>query len=120
MPATELVFGLIDLAVVLLLAGLLLLAYFRGFLKARLLSWSGLVIVVGLFLAVFAHVWEIGYSLLRNVGSDDAYFFGNRYWSVERVHYLISLLGFAAIAVGVSVAIKEPQGHRDRGLRCAS
>ncbi|MCP4302210.1 MAG: GAF domain-containing protein [Gammaproteobacteria bacterium] len=101
----DLVLGFADLGVILILAGLLLLAYTRGFLKKQLQARYGQVIVVGLSLAVLAHVWEIGYTLLNPVEVVETPTFATTFFSVERIHFLISLAGFAFIAIGVSVAI---------------
>ncbi|MGI9247904.1 MAG: sigma 54-interacting transcriptional regulator, partial [Woeseiaceae bacterium] len=52
-----------------------------------------------------AHVWEIGYTLLRAGGSEEVQTFANAFFSVERIHLLITTIGFALIAIGLSVAL---------------
>jgi len=101
----EQVFGIVDLGVILLLAGLLLFSYSRGFLKNQLLPWYGQLIAAGLFLAVLAHVWEIGYTLLHAGEAEEVQTFVNSFVSIERTHLLITTAGFAIIAVGLSVAL---------------
>ena len=99
------IFGIVDLALVLLLAGLLLFSYSRGFLKKQLLPWYGQLIAAGLFLAVLAHVWDISYTLLRAGETEEVQTFVNSFFSVERTHLLITTAGFAIIAVGLSIAL---------------
>jgi transcriptional regulator with GAF, ATPase, and Fis domain len=70
-----------------------------------LLPRYGQVILVGLFLAVFAHVWEISYTLLNPLEINEANAVAATFFSVERIHLLISLAGFTVIAIGVSVAV---------------
>lgn len=99
------VYGLVDIGVILLLAGLLLLAYSRGFLKGLLLPWYGQLIAAGLAVAVLAHIWEISFTLLYTGESEEVLTFANAFFSVERIHLLITTIGFAMIAVGLFVAL---------------
>ena len=99
------VFGIVDLGVILLLAGLLLFAYSRGVLKNRLLPWYGHVVVAGLFLAVLAHIWEIGYTLQNAADTEEVLTFSDSFFSVERIHLLVTTTGFAIMAIGLSLAL---------------
>ncbi len=112
----EAVFGVVDLGVVLMLALLLLVGYSRGFLKAQLSSWSAQVIIAGLFLAVLAHIWEISYTLLHQEASAPARSFDGSFFSVDRIHFLISLAGFTFIAIGASVALRRRQNDESEVL----
>lgn len=101
----DLVFSIIDLGLIAILAGLFLYAASRSFLKEGLKAHGGLLIVTGLSLALLAHMWEIGYEMAHRADLETAHTFTSTYFSVERIHLLLSLAGFSMIAIGVVIAL---------------
>lgn len=101
----DLVFSIVDLGLIALIAGLFLYAASRSFLKERLKAHGGLLTVTGLSLALLAHVWEIGYEMAHRASPEIVHTFTTTYFSVERIHLLLSLAGFSMIAIGVLIAL---------------
>ncbi len=101
----DLIFKIVDLGLLALIAGLFLLAASRTAWKEQLKSHGGLLIVAGLLLAVVAHMWEIGYEMTLTSEQEITGTFTATYFSVERIHLLMSLAGFAMLSAGVVIAV---------------
>ena len=101
----DLIFKIVDLGLIALLAGLFLFAASRSVWKGQLKAHGGLLIATGLLLALLAHMWEIGYEMSHASELEVTATFTATYFSVERIHLLLSLAGFAMLSVGVVIAL---------------
>ncbi|MCP5091354.1 MAG: GAF domain-containing protein [Gammaproteobacteria bacterium] len=109
----QLVFGIVDLAVVALAIGIIVFFAFSDFLPRKLLEHGGKLILIGLALAVLAHVWEIGYEILGPQGTFFPATGVGSYFSIERIHLLISIAAFLLIAIGLAIAFINRRQHED-------
>ncbi len=98
---------IVELGAILLSAALLVFATSQSGLKSRVLGHGGLFVVVGLSLAILAHVWETGYQLLHPSALDQAHTFAATLFSFERIHTLLSVVGFSMVAVGLFFTFKN-------------
>jgi transcriptional regulator with GAF, ATPase, and Fis domain len=101
----DLVFSIVDLGLIALITGMFLYAASRSLLKERLKAHGGLLIVTGLSLALLAHMWEIGYEMAHRADLEIVHTLTSTYFSVERIHLLLSLAGFSMVAIGVLLAL---------------
>ncbi len=101
----DLTFKIVDLGLLGLIAGLFLFAAARSGWKEQLKAHGRLLIAAGLLLAVIAHMWEIGYEMMQTSEREVTDTFTATYFSVERIHLLISLAGFAMLSAGVVIAL---------------
>ncbi len=96
-----------ELGAILLSAALLVFATSQSGLKSRVLGHGGLFVVVGLSLAIVAHFWETSYQLLHPPALDQAHTFASTLFSFERMHTLLSVVGFSMVAVGLFFTFKN-------------
>ncbi len=101
----DLIFKIVDLGLIALLAGLFLFATSRSVRKEQFKAHGGLLVAAGLLLALLAHVWEIGVEMSRVSETEVTATFTATYFSVKRIHLLLSLAGFAMLSVGVVIAL---------------
>ncbi|MGB5722605.1 MAG: sigma 54-interacting transcriptional regulator [Woeseiaceae bacterium] len=103
----EAVVGIVEIVAILASVALLLSVISGRPLKSRILARGGLLVFFGLFLAILAHFWEVGYRLAHpgELARPRAFPYG--LVSLEQMHTVLSLAGFFMVALGLFFALRN-------------
>jgi transcriptional regulator with GAF, ATPase, and Fis domain len=103
----EAVVGIVEIVAILASVALLLAVISGRPLKSRILARGGLLVFFGLFLAILAHFWEVGYRLAHPSALDRPRAFPYGLVSLEQMHTVLSLAGFFMVALGLLFALRN-------------
>lgn len=111
MPSLGVVGTIVDIGVVAVAMSLFVYALSQGYLKSQEIPSQGAILIMGgLVLAMFAHVFDPLVQLMRPADANTLEGFTTSYLTSERFNWLASRLAFALIAVGLLIAVL----HRKR------
>ena len=101
------VMRIIELGAVLLSAALLFFISSRSRLKSRVFGPGGLFVLAGLSLAIVALIWETIFRLSHPSQLGVTHTTAGALFSFERIHSLLSLVGFSMVAIGLFFRFKH-------------